>query len=695
MKAAIVAIEDRRFYQHQGVDWQGTIRAVVANSASGDVVQGASTLTQQYVKNYLLYVEAQTEAERLKATEQTPARKLREARIALQLERALSKEEILDRYLNIVFWGNGAYGVSAAARTYFGTTADRLTVPQAALLAGMVRSTSQFDPVAHPDAALQRRNLVIAQMAEQGMIDHAQEQEALAEPLGIANPLGTVKNGCIGAGDAGFFCKYVTDYLAQAGLSTEQIQRGGYTIRTTLGPGAMEKLKASLNAEGPADAPNVADVMAIVEPGQDHHKVLAMGSSRTFGLDPAARQTSYGLPFEPVNLGAGSVYKIFTTATAMEKGVGINYVMVVPPSGYASPIYVDGNGRPIPVANSGNYADRLSITDALAQSPNTAFIKLEEFTGVPDVVDMAVRLGMKSLATTPFVDPNTGRRTDRSIAEVTKAQKQASFTLGVSPTSVLELSNVGATLASGGKWCSPSPIDSVTDANGQPVQVTEAPCDQAVEPGLANTLLTALSKDDQPGGTAAGAAAQAGWNRPMAGKTGTTQQHKSAAFIGIVPQMSGAVIAFDNSNSPRPLCDGAGAPFPCREGNIFGGKTPAQTWFGAMKPLLEGQPVQPLPPTDPRYTEGGAESKVPSVVGRGQNDARAILERAGWKVSTRSVDNRADRGTVVGQNPNGTALPGETILLQISSGEVPPPPAPPGDSGDSSDDGGDDGGDDN
>ncbi|HWO68073.1 MAG TPA: transglycosylase domain-containing protein, partial [Umezawaea sp.] len=512
MKAAIVAVEDRRFYQHQGVDWQGTIRAVVANSASGDVVQGASTLTQQYVKNYLLYVEAQTEAERLKATEQTPARKLREARIALQMERSLSKEDILARYLNIVFWGNGAYGVSAAARTYFNTTADQLSVAQAALLAGMVRSTTQFDPVANPAAALDRRNLVIIQMQEQGMIDAAQAQQALAQPLGIADPLGTRRNGCIGAGDAGFFCKYVTDYLAEAGLPMTQILRGGYTVKTTLDRDVMEKMKASLNAEVPADAANVADVMAIVAPGQDRHRVLAMGSSRTFGLDAGRQETSYGLPYEPVNLGAGSVYKIFTTATALQKGLGINYQMTVPPSGYASPIYVDGNGRPIPVANSGNYADHLSVTDALAQSPNTAFVKLEEFTGVPDVVDMAVRLGMKSLATTPFVDPNTGRRTDRSIAEVTKAQKQASFTLGVSPTSVLELSNVGATLASAGTWCPPSPIEQVTDANGQPVPVTEAPCDQAVEPGLANTLLTALSKDDQPGGTAAGAAGQVGWN---------------------------------------------------------------------------------------------------------------------------------------------------------------------------------------
>ena len=123
MKAAIVAVEDRRFYQHQGVDWQGTIRAVIANSASGDVVQGASTLTQQYVKNYFLYVEAETETERLKATEQTPARKLKEAQIALQMERSLSKEEILTRYLNIVSFGNGASGIAAAARTYFDTTA--------------------------------------------------------------------------------------------------------------------------------------------------------------------------------------------------------------------------------------------------------------------------------------------------------------------------------------------------------------------------------------------------------------------------------------------------------------------------------------------------------------------------------------------------------------------------------------------
>jgi membrane peptidoglycan carboxypeptidase len=678
MKAAIVAVEDRRFYQHQGVDWQGTARALVTNSVSGSIEQGASTLTQQYVKNYLLYVEAESETERLKATEQTPARKLKEAQIALQLEQSLSKEEILTRYLNIVPFGNGAAGIASAARTYFGVTAAELTVPQAALLAGMVRSTSATDPVTNPEAALQRRNLVVQQMLEQQMIDQAQADEALASPLGVVSPLNTQSIGCIGAGPTGFFCQYVQEYLAKAGVSREQLDRGGYTIRTTLDRRVMDAMQASLEAEVPPDQPNVANVMASVEPGAEGHRVLAMGSSRTFGLDGDALETSYGLPYIPVPLGAGSVYKTFTAATALEKGLGINYQMTVPPSGYASPIYVDGSGRPLPVSNgSSTLPPRMTITDALAQSPNTAFVKLMEFTGVPDVVDMAVRLGLRSLAEDRFVDPNTQQVTDRSIAEVTKAQRQASFTLGVSPTSVLELANVGATLASGGVWCPPTPIDAITDPQGNPVPITQAPCEQVVEPGLANAMMNAMGKDELAGGTAARAAGQVGWNRPMAGKTGTTQSNKSAAFLGMVPQLSAAVIVYDNDNRPDSLCDSGGAPFACRNGNIFGGKTPAETWFGMMTPLLADQPVIPLPPVDERYLEGGAESRVPDVVGRGENDARGALEASGWTVTTRQVDNAASRGTVVGQSPRGTALPGENIELFVSSGEVPPPPAAP------------------
>ena len=330
MRGAIVAIEDRRFYEHDGVDWTGTLRALVTNQTAGSTQQGASTLTQQYIKNYQLYVTAQTESERLEATEPTYARKLREVRVALQLERQLAsgrtkqeaKDEVLERYLNIVFLGNNSYGVAAAARTYFNTTPERLTVPQAALLAGMVQSTTQFDPTRHPQAATGRRNEVINQMLGQGMITQQQAQEAVASPLGIVEPLATPPNGCIGAGNAAFFCKYVVDYLGESGISAEQINRGGYTIRTTLDRNAMNLMQQALNDEVPPDQRNVADTMANVQPGRDRHRVVAMGANRVFGVDGDALQTSYGLPWEPVNLGAGSVYKVFTAAAALEKGLG-------------------------------------------------------------------------------------------------------------------------------------------------------------------------------------------------------------------------------------------------------------------------------------------------------------------------------------------------------------------------------------
>jgi membrane peptidoglycan carboxypeptidase len=143
--------------------------------------------------------------------------------------------------------------------------------------------------------------------------------------------------------------------------------------------------------------------------------------------------------------------------------------------------------------------------------------------------------------------------------------------------------------------------------------------------------------------------------------------------------MAGAVISFDDSNSPLPLCDGAGSPFACGSGNIFGGKTPAQTWFGAMKPLLDGQPVVPLPPTDPRYLDGAPVTQIPDVVGKPLNEARAILQAEGRATSVGTTDNNAERGTVVGQNPQGRALPGETVLLTVSSGHAPDAPAAPGD----------------
>ncbi len=607
MKAAIIAIEDRRFYDHGGVDPIGTARALV-NDANGGAQQGGSTLTQQYVKNYELYVAAKTDTARRAAVAPSIARKVTEAELAVRLDSELSKEEILDRYLDVVYFGRGAYGIGAAAKVYFDTTADKLTVAQSALLAGMVQSPAAYDPVEHPDASKARRDTVVAAMQQQGAIDGPQAAAATATPLGTVAEPGAPGEGCTGAGDAGYFCLYVQRYLESAGLSGEQLASGGYTVRTTLDRSALTHLKAAIDAADPPDNPHVADVMAIVAPGQDSHRVVALAANRPFGNGPG--QSAFGLPSVPENLGAGSVYKIFTAAAALDQGVaGIDSVLDVPPSGATMPNYIDGSGHPLPVRNAGNYPGQLSLTDALAQSPNTAFVELEGRTGVPAAVDMAVKLGMTSLA-------QAGPEGAPSIADVTKSQNQASFTLGVTPTSALELANVDATLASHGMWCPPDPIVSVTDRAGAAVPVKSQPCTQAVPPALADTLMNGMSKDDQPGGTSAAAAAAAGWNRPIAAKTGTTQEYKSAAFVGATPQLAGAAIVFDDSRSPKPICIGD-PPHSCGTGNIYGGTVPARTFYPAMKAILDGQPVLPLPAPDPMYLH--ARNGNPDNTGHGDD----------------------------------------------------------------------------
>src|SRR6201998_2792116 len=242
-KQAICAIKDKRFAEHNGVDWKGTLTGL-AGYASGDVdTRGGSTIEQQYVKNYQLLVTAQTDAERRAAVETTPARKLREIRMALTLDKTFSKPEILTRYLNLVSFGNGSFGVQDAAQTYFGIDASQLNWQQAALLAGMVQSTTALDPYTNPDGALQRRNVVLDTMI-QNLPEQADALRAAKEqPLGILPQPQQLPRGCISAGNRAFFCDYVLDYLARAGISKEQVARGGYLIRTTLDPRVQDSVK--------------------------------------------------------------------------------------------------------------------------------------------------------------------------------------------------------------------------------------------------------------------------------------------------------------------------------------------------------------------------------------------------------------------------------------------------------------------
>ncbi|MEE6169943.1 MULTISPECIES: transglycosylase/D,D-transpeptidase PonA2 [unclassified Mycolicibacterium] len=680
MKLAIVSIEDKRFAEHNGVDWQGTLTGLSGYLSGNADTRGGSTLEQQYVKNYQLLVVAQTDAERRAAIETTPARKLREIRMALTLDKTFTKPEILTRYLNLVSFGNGSYGIQDAAQTYFGINASELNWQQAALLAGMVQSTSTLNPYTNPDGALARRNLVL-----DTMIDNIpQEADALRaakeQPLGILPQPNQLPRGCIAAGDRAFFCDYALEYLARAGLSKEQVAKGGYLIKTTLDPDVQVPVKSAIDGIASPTIDGIASVMSVVKPGKTSHPVVAMASNRTYGLNTDAGETMQPQPFSLVGNGAGSIFKIFTTAAAMDMGMGINTTLPVPGFFQAKGLgSSDTPGCPKEtwcVKNAGNYKGAMSVTEALATSPNTAFAKLISQIGVQRVVDMAVKLGLRSYAM-----PGTARDYDpdsnESLADFVKRQNIGSFTLGPLEVNGLELSNVAATLASGGVWCPPNPIDKVVDRHGQEVSVTTETCEQVVPEGLANTLANAMSKDDTGGGTSAGAAGSVGWDLPMSGKTGTTENNKSSAFLGFTNQYAASNYIYDDSSTPSELCS-----FPlrqCGNGNLFGGNEPARTWFTAMKPIANNFGPIALPPTDPRYVDGGPGSQVPTVNGMDENAARQRLKEAGFQVAdgSASVNSSAKYGTVVGTTPSGQTIPGSIITIQISNGIPPPPPPPP------------------
>ncbi|NED63392.1 penicillin-binding protein, partial [Streptomyces sp. SID10244] len=340
--------------------------------------------------------------------------KLREVRMALTMEQSLTdqakrdkglddaaakqeaKKQIVTRYLNVVPFGNNAYGIEAAAQTYFGKHAKDLAVEQAAMLAGMVQSSSALDPYTNPEAATKRRNTVLDTMIQNFPDRRAELVAAKAKPLGVVPNPQTPTQGCIGADNNGFFCDYALQFLAENGMSRDSVARGGYVIRTTLDPDVQRSTMRAVKAQANPDSDGVADVMSAIRPGKKSHDILAMASSRDYGLNLKAGQTVQSQPFSMVGDGAGSVFKIFTTAAAMEKGLGLASNIQVP--GFVA---LEGmgnssgsNGCPANsycVKNDGKYPASMSVTNALAQSPNTAFVKLLQQVGVKPAVDMAVR----------------------------------------------------------------------------------------------------------------------------------------------------------------------------------------------------------------------------------------------------------------------------------------------------------------
>lgn len=670
MKNAIVSIEDRRFWDHSGVDWQGTLRAALANLTSGSVQQGASTIEQQLIKNHTLLVEAETEAERRAATATDYGRKLREIRIAQDLEDEMTKEEVLTGYLNIVPFGNGAFGIENAARTYFDASAKDLNIPQSALLAGLVQQTSGLNPYTNPDGAMARRNDVLRAMADTGAITQAQANDAIATDLGVLPEPNRLPQGCIAAGDRGFFCDYVIDYLATHGLDRTKLSRGGYTVKTTLDPVVQDNAQRGLREQASPTAGGVAEVMSIVEPGADSRRVLAMASSRVYGLDAEAMQTVQPQPFTPVGNGAGSIFKIFAATAAVEKGMGIDTSLPAPRRYEASGLG-DGGAAGCPpglycVENTGTFPPSMTLREALAKSPNTPFVAMSEQVGVDGVVDMAVRLGMRSYTVPGSFDGES------SVAQYVSDNTLGSFVLGPTPVDGLELSNVGATLASDGRWCEPNPIEEITDRDGNPVQIDRPDCEQAVDAGVAHAMAQALSADTVDG-TAEDAARAYGWDGPVAAKTGTTESNQSAAFLGFTAGLAAAVYAYNDSPTVTELCT---SPLrQCGSGDLYGGREPARTWFSAVSPIIEDHGGKTLPEMAPEYGAGTAKASLPPVEGMQEADARKTLEDAGYKVdSVTASQTGRPRGTVTGVRVPGLLLEGGTVTLEVSDGSRRPPP---------------------
>ncbi|WP_299955238.1 transglycosylase domain-containing protein [uncultured Modestobacter sp.] len=609
MKQALVDIEDSRFYQHNGLDVEGTMRALVKNLAAGEVEEGGSTLTQQLVKQTLLQT-ADTPEEREAADDKTVGRKLREVRLALALEETYSKDEILTRYLNIAYFGAGAYGIQAAAQTYFSVNAVDLTLPQASVLAGLVQSPGNTDPISHPEAAANRRNQVLARMHELGHITDQELADISASPIPIAEG-GKAPNGCAQAVVGGFFCDYLQSYLInELDFTQTQLDNGGYTIQTTLRPDMQAAGdQAVLKTLGMGDP--LAGIYTAVEPGTG--KVLAMSVNRQFGCDaanPACESVNLNVA---ASQGSGSTYKVFTAASALEQGYGVNY-RITTSDPYYSRVYKQMGGTTGkaygPIGNVGTLPRTLTMHDALARSSNTYFVAMEDQLGsVRGPVEMAQRMGLNL---------------PEERARVTIEGEQGSFTLGAIETSPLYLASAYSTLAASGTQCDPVPVvqilnragEPLTGEDGQPLVKGDNCNPDAVPAGVANTLsqvLTADVKSNIGTGTRANVP-----GHQIAGKTGTSQDRNSAAFVGFLPEYAASVMVLNPKGN--------------QDVGSYGGGKPAQIWHDAMEPILNQGPTREFPAADPAVAAG--TKGTGAVVRRESNDSTSSSSRGGGSTST-------------------------------------------------------------
>ncbi|UFN92779.1 transglycosylase domain-containing protein [Micromonospora aurantiaca] len=632
MRQAIIAAEDRRFYSHGGADLRGIARALVANVKGGGTEQGGSTLTMQYVRNVLKTDPNRTPEERQAATEQTVGRKLQEIRYANALEQSLSKDEILNRYLNIAYFGSGAYGVAAAGQRYFGKAPADLTLGEAALLAGLVQSPDAYSPIdGDKDQALTRRGYVLDAMAETGAITAQQAAAAKTEALTLrptAQP-----NGCTataqGHDDWGFFCDYLRRWwLTQPAFGStpeereQALRRGGYRVVTTLDPEIQQTAQEQATKVYGYGNKRALPIAA-VEPGTG--RVLAMAVNRHYSLDANPDgQANHPNTVNPLISGgasvdgyqAGSTFKMFTMLAALEAGKPLSTGFDAPsrlPTRYASDDEGNCDGTWCPANANPQWMDGYRMMwDGFGRSVNTYFVWLAEQVGEDKVVEMAQRLGITFRADS-----------DAAFAR-DNAANWGAFTLGVAATTPLDLANAYATVAAEGTYCTPLPVVSVTAPDGGAVDVAQPSCKRVLEPDVARAATDAArcpvgqqsAFDQCNGGTATAVDRIVG--RPVAGKTGSSERNATETFVGYTPQVAVAGIAAN----PDDVTDLVGSAVQAKVidavartiKTALAGKPVAD--FTAPSRALVGDPQRPQPPrrTEPDRREQRQESELPSDV---------------------------------------------------------------------------------
>jgi membrane peptidoglycan carboxypeptidase len=580
MRKAIVAIEDSRFYDHGALDLKGTLRAMLRNQTEGEVQQGGSSITQQYVKISLVE-KARTAAERTAATAVTYERKLTELRYAIAVEDQLSKDEILERYLNLVNFGDGSYGVQAAAQHYFRTTADKLTLPQAALLAGLVKNPTGYDPTNDLARSKARRDVVIKRMLQLGVITVRQANQALRTPVINLAAVEPVPNGCANSRYP-FYCDYVVSkLLANPALGAtvkdrdHYLKTGGLLIRTSIDPRIQAAAQASIDTHSKR-TDTAAAAITIVEPGTG--LIKAMVQSKPYGN--GRNHTNYNYNVEKSYAGGfggfqnGSTMKAFTIAAALAKGIPMDYRI-------NSPEQIDLRNKkfrtctgwtrdPTYQPKNSTHSGDLTMVEAARFSTNTYFLQLSQRTGLCPIAKIAAKLGM--------YNGQNGQPLDQV----------ASMTLGVGYVTPLMLSNAYATFAARGKYCKPLVVTSVRDKAGKSIPGPGFDCKQVLPRAVADGVNRVLSQVMMPGGT--GGHLRFG-TRDMAGKTGTIQQNLAVWFAGYTPNLAAAAVVAD-ATLPytnlmfRHTLNGKDIADPTGSG------TAGPLWETAMQGAIRGFPVE-------------------------------------------------------------------------------------------------------